>query len=333
VIVLYLLTGSFVLWAIGAEGMRDAVDPDLESSLTVWFGYHGLFIFGTWHTYWQAAFVTGLLTIAGAVVWQRLDSLPFRRARDGRCTACGYDLFANISRRCPECGQAVLPYQHDALAWRMILRIAVLHSILSVATAYVAVKTDFTNENVRVMWESAARILLSPLIWFGSSVNEFWVVFCNSLIWATALGYCARNSRTVRRHPALALAAVLLLVFFDPYVERRYQRVDLKALGFFNFDQRFGTIEDVPAQVRLLDGQRVQVEGFMWDPTLSIRTRRFQLVYDFKEHRPPLVQDRIFAITPWSDPARCIPDLIRISGVLHVQVKRNYLGMSRRFLK
>src|ERR1035441_1371618 len=37
--------------------------------------------------------------------------------------------------------------------------------------------------------------------------------------------------------------------------------VDLKALGFFPFDQQNGTINEVPHKWRALDGKRVQLEG------------------------------------------------------------------------
>ena len=50
-----------------------------------------------------------------------------------------------------------------------------------------------------------------------------------------------------------------------------YKKVDLKALGFFNFDQANGSINDVPPQFRKLDGQKVMLEGFMWSPSSAAR--------------------------------------------------------------
>ena len=43
-----------------------------------------------------------------------------------------------------------------------------------------------------------------------------------------------------------------------------YAEVDLKALGYFPFDQRYGRTEDVPAKFRALDGRRVVMKGFMY---------------------------------------------------------------------
>src|SRR5437588_8636314 len=43
-----------------------------------------------------------------------------------------------------------------------------------------------------------------------------------------------------------------------------YAEVDLKALGHFRFDDREGTVGDVPERFRKLDGKRVAMEGKMF---------------------------------------------------------------------
>jgi len=55
-----------------------------------------------WIPFWLA-FV--LLAIPTALLWWRdLDRIP-----PGACQSCGYNLTANVSGRCPECGTAVKP--------------------------------------------------------------------------------------------------------------------------------------------------------------------------------------------------------------------------------
>ncbi len=46
-----------------------------------------------------------LIAIVTAALWWR-DRRPYPR---GRCATCGYNLAGNVSGRCPECGQPILP--------------------------------------------------------------------------------------------------------------------------------------------------------------------------------------------------------------------------------
>jgi hypothetical protein len=107
------------------------------------------------------------------------------------------------------------------------------------------------------------------------------------------------------------------------------KKVDLKALGFFNFDQRNGSINEVPAQFRKLDGERVVLEGFMYDPTSSVRVKNFQFVYNITKccfSGPPLVQERVFANCA---PGKSLPyssAYVQLTGILHVKVVKNDVG-------
>lgn len=107
-------------------------------------------------------------------------------------------------------------------------------------------------------------------------------------------------------------------------------QVDLKMLGNFPFNQDSGTIEAVPQRYRELDGKRVALRGYMFDPqSASARGTRFQFVYDVNKccfSGPPQVQERVFARV--ADGRRDIPifsqnELADLVGILHVRVVRD----------
>ena len=105
-----------------------------------------------------------------------------------------------------------------------------------------------------------------------------------------------------------------------------YKVVDLKALGNFNFDQAAGGINDVPAHFRKLDGECVQLTGFMWSPSSAAQLKDFQFVYNVAKccfNGPPLVQERVFAhILPGSRPLPYVDNYVKLTGVIHVDVKK-----------
>lgn len=106
-----------------------------------------------------------------------------------------------------------------------------------------------------------------------------------------------------------------------------YKKVDLKALGYFNFDNVHGTIDNVPPRYRKLDGQKVALEGFMWSPSSAMRSRDFQFVYNIAKccfNGPPLVQERVFAHSPTALPLT--GDFVRLIGTLHVKIEKNEDG-------
>jgi len=106
-----------------------------------------------------------------------------------------------------------------------------------------------------------------------------------------------------------------------------YKKVDLKALGYFNFDNMTGTIDNVPARYRNLDGQKVALEGFMYSDSGAVRLHDFQFVFNvqiccFKG--PPLVQERVYAHC-----SRALPYVgtyCRLIGTLHVKIEKNEVG-------
>jgi len=104
-----------------------------------------------------------------------------------------------------------------------------------------------------------------------------------------------------------------------------YKEVDLKALGFYEFDGMHGTLDDVPEKWRGLDGKRVQLTGFMWDPYSSEYVRNFQFVYNITKccfNGPPLVQERVFAHIPDNmPPAPNYGNFVTLTGILHVKVE------------
>ncbi len=106
-----------------------------------------------------------------------------------------------------------------------------------------------------------------------------------------------------------------------------YKKVDLKALGFFNFDNMTGTINNVPARYRNLDGQKVALEGYMWAPDSSVRAHNFQFVFNVAMccfQGPPLVQERVFAHSSVARPF--VGRECQIIGTLHVRIEKNEVG-------
>ena len=110
-----------------------------------------------------------------------------------------------------------------------------------------------------------------------------------------------------------------------------YVAVDLKAMGNFLMPDE-GTLNDVPAVYRALDGKRVELEGFMFSPReAGDRGTEFEFVYNVAKccfGGPPRVQERVFAFAP---PGRTVPiygsdTAARIVGILHVKVVHNEFG-------
>jgi len=106
--------------------------------------------------------------------------------------------------------------------------------------------------------------------------------------------------------------------------------VDLKALGNFPFDDVDGTVNDIPAKWRELDGKKVALEGFMFSTdSASDDISAFQFVYNITKccfNGPPKVQERVFAHTT---DARTVPYssvMVRCIGTLHVHLHKNEAG-------
>jgi hypothetical protein len=106
-----------------------------------------------------------------------------------------------------------------------------------------------------------------------------------------------------------------------------YKKVDLKALGYFNFDNMTGTIENVPARYRNLDGQKVALEGFMYLQNGAARLHHFEFVFNRQIccfRGPPLVQERVFVHSQVALPY--VDGECRIVGTLHVRIEKNEVG-------
>jgi len=106
-----------------------------------------------------------------------------------------------------------------------------------------------------------------------------------------------------------------------------YKKVDLKALGYFNFDNMTGTIDNVPARYRNLDGQKVALEGFMYLQNGAARLHNFEFVFNRQIccfRGPPLVQERVFVHSQVALPY--VDGECRIVGTLHVRIEKNEVG-------
>lgn len=159
---------------------------------------------------------------------------------------------------------------------------------------------------------------------------------------SSTLGYSAPGRRTARRINVrmivfLAVAAApfawFLYVFLDSTLtggihhHAKYDDVDLKSLGYFEFDEMASSLDGVPAKWRALDGKRVSLQGFMWAPDAAgPMIRDFQFVYSISKccfGGPPRVQERVFAHVPDNiQPVPYFGDMARIVGVLHVKLEK-----------
>jgi hypothetical protein len=112
-----------------------------------------------------------------------------------------------------------------------------------------------------------------------------------------------------------------------------YKEVNLKALGQFGFEPRGGTIADVPSQYRALDGQKVLLEGEIYDPQEAGKDiTRFQLVYSIQKccfGGPPLVQERVFCTVPNGKLQYGGAGYHKVLGTLHVTLQRAKLDDGR----
>jgi hypothetical protein len=95
--------------------------------------------------------------------------------------------------------------------------------------------------------------------------------------------------------------------------------VNLQQLSNFPFDKVAGTIADVPASARALDGKRVEAAGIMWSGSGQNPTSQFQLIHSYPKYSEPLlVQDRIFARTRNGSRVAVCTSPVVLKGTLHV---------------
>jgi hypothetical protein len=110
-----------------------------------------------------------------------------------------------------------------------------------------------------------------------------------------------------------------------------YKEVNLKAMGYFEFDRDNGTINDVPKEFRALDGQKVLLSGEIFAPReAGPNVEQFELVYSIQKccfNGPPKVQERVFATVSKNNKNVHVrgDGYHKVMGTLHVTMKRDKL--------
>jgi hypothetical protein len=150
--------------------------------------------------------------------------------------------------------------------------------------------------------------------------------------------------RSCRRRLRLAIALVLLgpAVACLPscwWPPRPGPTLDLRTFASFPFDGRLGTIADVPAALRQLDGRRATVVGYAylgWAAATGGGPCQLVGGFDGRLYRgPPMVQDRVFAtVVPGRAGAAAAAVLnasasrivVESTGVFHVGVEHDDAG-------
>ena len=106
-----------------------------------------------------------------------------------------------------------------------------------------------------------------------------------------------------------------------------YKDVELMAMVTFPFDQKYGTIDDVPTKYRELDGQKVILTGEMVPmQSAAPEINSFSLVYSVAKccyGTAPQVQHFIHSTV---NDGKLVPyygGLVRVYGTLHVNVKKS----------
>jgi hypothetical protein len=105
-----------------------------------------------------------------------------------------------------------------------------------------------------------------------------------------------------------------------------YKEVDLMSMVTFPFDQKYGTVEDVPPKYRALDGQKVILTGEMV-PMASAAPEidSFSLVYSIAKccyNTAPQVQHFIHSTVKDGKKVPYWGGLVKVYGTLHVNVKK-----------
>ena len=111
-----------------------------------------------------------------------------------------------------------------------------------------------------------------------------------------------------------------------------YKEVDLKALGFFRFDPYTSTPASIPTDFRVLDGQKVMLNGLIIAPQEARSSiTAFTLQYSPESccgfGGPPQVQEKVYAT---ASPGRMLQykGNVRydVFGTLHLTMKRGVAG-------
>lgn len=131
----------------------------------------------------------------------------------------------------------------------------------------------------------------------------------------------------------LALVGYPVYIYIDSVVSGGikdrgdYKEVDLKAMSLFPFDQINGKLEDIPSKWRALDGQKVIVEGEMWQPySAGNQIKGFELVYSISKccfQGPPQIQHFVQARATTGQSVGYYNGPVRVKGTLRVRVTRD----------
>jgi hypothetical protein len=105
-----------------------------------------------------------------------------------------------------------------------------------------------------------------------------------------------------------------------------YKEVDLMAMVSFPFDQKYGSIEDVPPKYRALNGQKVILTGEMVPmQSAAPEITSFSLVYSVAKccyNTEPQVQHFIHSNVTGGKEVSFYAGLVKVYGTLHVNVKK-----------
>jgi hypothetical protein len=130
--------------------------------------------------------------------------------------------------------------------------------------------------------------------------------------------------------PVMALGYVYFKAAFGSGIEARddgYVFVDLQKMSSFSFDQRNGTLEQVPEQWRALDGKQVILEGEMWSTKSSApELSEFDLVWSVANccfTGSPQVQHFVHSKTADGGTVPYYAEPVRVKGRLKVDVTRS----------
>ncbi len=105
-----------------------------------------------------------------------------------------------------------------------------------------------------------------------------------------------------------------------------YKEVELMAMVTFPFDQKYGSLEDVPPKYRALNGQKVILTGEMVPmQSAAPEIDAFSLVYSVAKccyNTEPQVQHFIHSQVNSGKKVPYYGGLVKVSGTLHVNVKK-----------
>jgi hypothetical protein len=101
--------------------------------------------------------------------------------------------------------------------------------------------------------------------------------------------------------------------------------VSLRAMSLFDLDPIKGTDEDIPAEFRALDGQRVALTGEMWLGSSAGQQVDFNLVYSISKccvGPVQRIQHFVQCRVPPGKRVEAVAGLVTVKGTLHVGVQR-----------